>query len=154
MEYKIEKISEKIRNLSEEESDVIKRAIPFYNNVLERYEKMLTQMKEENDKQKEQPKTLDEINPFNVKNDEPKNYIPTLAEIKTFTYSAWAKTVADVQTPYVSSGERKKGIVRHSFREVQKGKYLNRKVKDIMKEFISKMTLVLNLEDGNNNVKF
>ena len=90
---------------------------------------------------------MDKINPFNVKNNEPKNYIPTLAEIKTFTYSAWAKTVADVQTPSISSGVRKKGIVRHSFREVQKGKYINRKVKDIMNDFISKMMIVLNLED-------
>ena len=147
MDYKIEKLSDKIHNLSEEESLVIKRAIPFYNNVLERYEKNLLKLKEENDRQKEQPKTLDEINPFAVKDTEPKNYIPTLAEIKTFTYSAWAKTVADVQTPYLSTGEKKKGIVKRAFREVQKGKFLNKKVKDIMNDFISKISIALDVNE-------
>ena len=150
MEYKIEKLSEKIRNISEDESGVIKRAIPFYNNVLERYEKMLLQMKDENDKANSAPKTIDVNNPFDVKPTTPKNDMPTIKDIKTFVYSAWAKTVADVQTPYGSTGQRKKNIVKHSFREVQKGKYINRKVKEIMKDYISKMSMALDFEENNN----
>lgn len=146
MEYKIDKISTKKHNVSEEESIVIKRAIPFYKNTLDRYEKMLLKFKEENDRQKEQPKTLDDINPFVVTNNE-QNYIPTVDEIKTFVYSCWAKTVADVQTPYVSDGQRKKGIVKRSFRDVSKGKYINKNVRDIMSEYINRMTLGLNLNE-------
>jgi len=147
MEYKIDKISEKRHNISEEESNIIKTALPYYKSMLDRYENTLVRLKDENDKVKEIPKTIDVENPFIPNMSEPKNYIPTIDEIKTFVYSAWAKTVADVQTPYVSSGQKKKGIVKHCFREVQKGKFINRTIRETMNEFISKMKTLLNIED-------
>lgn len=146
MEYKITKISEKAHSISEDESSVIKRAIPFYNNMLERYEKALLKVKEENDRLKEKPKTLDDINPFNVKDEITDYEIPTIDEIKTLVYSMWAKIVADVQTPYGCSGQKKKGIMKHSFREVQKGKFINKNVREIMNAFISKMTTAMEIQ--------
>ena len=151
MEYKISKISEKIRVLSEDESRVIKQAIPFYKNMLDKYEKILLKAKEENDKVNEKPKNLDEINPFDYKDNNEKNYIPTEEEIRTFVYSLWAKTVADVQTPYASTGQTKKNIVKHSFKDVQKGKYINKNVRDIMKDFISKLIIALDIKKDENN---
>lgn len=145
MEYKITRISEKAHSISEDESSVIKRAIPFYNNMLERYEKALLKVKEENDRLREKPKTLDDINPFNVKDEITDYEIPTIDEIKTFVYSLWAKIVADVQTPYGCSGQRKKNIMKRSFRDVQKGKFINKNVREIMNSFISKMKTALDI---------
>lgn len=145
MEYRITRISEKAHSISEDESSVIKRAIPFYNNMLERYEKALLKVKEENDRLKEKPKTLDDINPFNVKDEITDYEIPTIDEISTFVYSMWGKVVADVQTPYGCSGQKKKNIMKRSFRDVQKGKFINKNVREIMNAFISKMKTALDI---------
>lgn len=48
----------------------------------------------------------------------------------------------------------KKGIRKQAFRDVQKGKYLNKKVKDIMNDFILKLSgniKVINKNEENNN---
>ena len=150
MEYIIKGIPEKIHNISEEESSIIKRAIPFYSNLLERYENTLLKAKEENDKIRERQET-DNKNPFDIGTTVEENYIPNINEIKAFVYSAWAKTIADVQTPYVSSGQKKKGIMKRSFRDVQNGKYINKNVRQIMKDFISKVSIALDIKEHENN---
>ena len=150
MDYIIEKFSENKHAISETESVVIKRAIPFYNNLLERYESMLLKAKEENDKLKNDKGIGIDNNPFDVNSAKEENQkpwdLPSLKEIKTFVYSSWAKTVADVQTPFGSSGQRKKGIVKTAFRDVQKGKYINKNVREIANNFISRILLSLNIE--------
>jgi len=107
---------------------------------------MLFELKSEIDKDKEKPKTLNDINPFDITNFSSSLNIPSIDEIKSFIYSAWAKVIADVQTPYIISGQKKKGIVKRLFREVQKGKYINKDVRDIMNEFVSKMEKSLELK--------
>ena len=81
-------------------------------------------------------KALDEITDYEI---------PTIDEIRTFVYSMWAKIVADVQTPYGCSGQKKKGIMKHSFREVQKGKFINKNIREIMDAFILKMKTALDI---------
>lgn len=145
MDYIIKKFSENKHAISETESVIIKRAIPFYKNLLERYEDVLLEAKEENI-------TVIGNNPFDVnsmKGEDLKSLgLPTLEEIRTFVYSAWAKTVADVQTPFGCSGQKKKGIFKNSFREIQKGKYINKNVREIADNFIRKIIISLNIEEN------
>ena len=152
MDYIIKKFSENKHAISETESVIIKRAIPFYNNLLERYENVLLKAKEENDSKNGGQTTVIGNNPFDVnstKGEVSKSLgLPTLEEIRTFVYSAWAKTVADVQTPFGCSGQKKKGIFKSAFREVQKGKYINKNVREIADNFISKIVFSLNLEQN------
>ena len=89
---------------------------------------------------KENTNNLNLLNPFDVDMSEDKTYEPTLEDTKTFVYSAWAEAVANVQTPFVCASSIKKGIRKQAFRDVQKGKYLNKKVKDIMNDFILKLS--------------
>lgn len=150
MEYIVTKISENKHSISEEESMVIKRAIPFYNNLLERYENTLLKIKEKNDSIEKNIGAVDSKNPFDIKNATLEE-LPKLDEIKVFVYSSWAKIVADVQTPFGCGGQRKKGIMKTSFKEVQKGKYINKKVREIMNDFIKKITLSLDIKENENN---
>ena len=94
------------------------------------------------------------LNPFDADMSEDKTYEPTLEDTKTFVYSAWAEAVANVQTPFICASSIKKGIRKQAFRDIQKGKYLNKKVKDIMNDFILKLSgniKVINKNEENNN---
>ena len=78
---------------------------------------------------------LNSINPFVIDMSEDKTYEPTLEDTKIFVYSSWAEAIANVQIPFVCSSPIKKRIRKQVFRDVQKGKYLNKKVRDIMNDF-------------------
>ena len=102
---------------------------------------------------KENTNNLNSLNPFDIDMSEEKTYEPTFEDTKTFVYSAWAEAVANVQTPFICASSIKKGIRKQAFRDVQKGKYLNKKVKDIMNDFILKLSgnlKVVNKNEENN----
>ena len=84
---------------------------------------------------------LDALNPFNVDLTEEKTYEPTLEDTKTFVYSSWAEAIANVKTPHICDGAKKKGIRRQAFRDVQNGKYLTKKVRDVMNDFITRLSV-------------
>lgn len=142
MELIIKKLPTKKRNISEKEKEVINRALISYQVVLGQYEKYTDEMKRrdlERLAKQNEANTLDAMNPFSVDMTE-KSYEPTLEDTKTFVYSSWAEAVANVQTPYICEGAKRKGIRRQAFRDVQNGKYLNKKVRDIMNDFINKLS--------------
>ena len=142
MDYTIKTLPNKRRNITEKESEIIKRALPSYQVVLGQYEKYTDEMKRKDLEKlnKKNTNNLNSLNPFDVDMSEDKTYEPTLEDTKTFVYSAWAEAVANVQTPFVCASSIKKGIRKQSFRDIQKGKYLNKKVREIMNDFILKLS--------------
>ena len=142
MDYTIKTLSNRRRNITEKESEIIKRALPAYQVVLGQYEKYTDEMKRKDLEKLNKKNTinLNSLNPFDVDMSEDKTYEPTLEDTKTFVYSAWAEAVANVQTPFVCASSIKKGIRKQSFRDIQKGKYLNKKVREIMNDFILKLS--------------
>ena len=142
MDYTIKTLSNKRRNITEKESEIIKRALPAYQVVLGQYEKYTDEMKRKDMEKlnKENTNSLNSLNPFDIDISEEKTYEPTFEDTKTFVYSAWAEAVANVQTPFICASSIKKGIRKQAFRDVQKGKYLNRKVREIMNNFILKLS--------------
>lgn len=150
MKLEIKSLPTRNKNLSDKEREIVKRALISYQIVLGQYEKYTLDMKrkdlEKLAKQNE-TNTLDAMNPFNVDVTEDKTYEPTLEDTKTFVYSSWAEAVANVKTPYVCDGNKKKGIRRQAFRDVQNGKYLNKKVREVMNNFILKLTNENNKSD-------
>lgn len=143
MELIIKKLPSKRKNPSDKERDIINHALVSYQIVLGQYEKYSDEMKrkdlEKLAKQKE-TNTLDAMNPFNVDMTEDKIYEPTIEDTKIFVYSSWAEAVANVLTPYICDGQKRKGIKRQVFRDVQNGKYLTNKVIDVMNDFINKLS--------------
>lgn len=154
MDYTIKTLSNKRRNITEKEREIIKRALTAYQVVLGQYEKYTDEMKRKDLEKlnKENTSNLNSLNPFDVEMSEDKTYEPTLEDTKTFVYSAWAEAVANVQTPFVCASSVKKGIRRQAFRDVQKGKYLSKKVKDIMDDFILKLSGNVKVVNGENKV--
>ena len=142
MDYTIKTLSNKRRNITEKESEIIKRALPAYQVVLGQYEKYTDEMKRKDLEKmnKENTDSINLVNPFDVDMSEDRTYEPTLEDTKTFVYSAWAEAVANVQTPFICASSIKKGIRKQSFRDIQKGKYLNKKVREIMNDFILKLS--------------
>ena len=156
MDYTIKTLPNKRRNITEKESQIIERALSAYQVVLGQYEKYTDKMKRKDWEKlnKENTNNLNSLNPFDADMSEDKTYEPTLEDTKTFVYSAWAEAVANVQTPFICASSIKKGIRKQAFRDVQKGKYLNKKVKDIMNDFILKLSgniKVINKNEENNN---
>ena len=156
MDYTIKTLPNKRRNITEKEREIIERALSAYQVVLGQYEKYTDKMKRKDWEKlnKENTNNLNSLNPFNIDMSEDKIYEPTLEDTKTFVYSAWAEAVANVQTPFICASSIKKGIRKQAFRDVQKGKYLNKKVKDIMNDFILKLSgniKVINKNEENNN---
>ena len=142
MDYTIKTLPNKRRNITEKESEIIQRALPAYQVVLGQYEKYTDEMKRKDMEKlnKENTNSLNSLNPFDIDMSEEKTYEPTFEDTKTFVYSAWAEAVANVQTPFICASSIKKGIRKQAFRDVQKGKYLNRKVREIMNDFIMKLS--------------
>ena len=155
MEYTIKTLPNKKRVITEKESEIIKRALPAYQLVLGQYEKYTDEMKRKDLEKlkKENTDSLNSLNPFDVDMSEDKTYEPTLEDTKTFVYSAWAEAVANAQTPFVCASPIKKGIRKQAFRDVQKGKYLNKKVRDIMNDFILKLSGNLKVVNENEENK-
>ena len=156
MDYTIKTLPNKRRNITEKEREIIERALSAYQVVLGQYEKYTDDMKRKDLEKlnKENTNNLNSLNPFDIDMSEDKTYEPTLEDTKTFVYSAWAEAVANVQTPFICASSIKKGIRKQAFRDVQKGKYLNKKVKDIMNDFILKLSgniKVINKNEENNN---
>ena len=156
MDYTIKTLPNKRRNITEKESEIIERALSAYQVVLGQYEKYTDDMKRKDLEKlnKDNTNNLKLLNPFDIDMSEDKTYEPTLEDTKTFVYSAWAEAVANVQTPFICASSIKKGIRKQAFRDVQKGKYLNKKVKDIMNDFILKLSgniKVINKNEENNN---
>jgi hypothetical protein len=143
MKLEIKSLPNKKRDPSDKEREIIKRALVSYQVVLGQYEKYTDDMKRkdlEKIAKNKDTNSLDAMNPFSVDMTDEKSYEPTLEDTKTFVYSSWAEAVANVQTPYVCTGAKKKGIRRQAFRDVQNGKYLNNKVLEIMNDFIVKLS--------------
>lgn len=142
MDYTIKTLPNKRRNITDKESEIIKRALSAYQVVLGQYEKYTDEMKRKDLEKlnKENTNSLNSLNPFDIDMSEEKTYEPTFEDTKTFVYSAWAEAVANVQTPFICASSIKKGIRKQAFRDVQKGKYLNRKVREIMNDFIMKLS--------------
>lgn len=142
MKLEINNIPSKSKNVTEKDREIINRALFSYQIVLGQYEKYTDEMKQKDLEKlnKENTNNLNLLNPFDVDMSEDKTYEPTLEDTKTFVYSAWAEAVANVQTPFVCASSIKKGIRKQAFRDVQKGKYINKKVKDIMNDFILKLS--------------
>lgn len=156
MDYTIKTLPNKRRNITEKEREIIERALSAYQVVLGQYEKYTDEMKRKDWEKlnKENTNNLNSLNPFDIDMSEDKTYEPTLEDTKTFVYSAWAEAVANVQTPFICVSSIKKGIRKQAFRDIQKGKYLNKKVKDIMNDFILKLSgniKVRNKNEENNN---
>ena len=156
MDYTIKTLPNKRRNITEKEREIIQRALSAYQVVLGQYEKYTDEMKRKDMEKlnKENTNSLNSLNPFDIDMSEEKTYEPTFEDTKTFVYSAWAEAVANVQTPFICASSIKKGIRKQAFRDVQKGKYLNKKVKDIMNDFILKLSgniKVRNKNEENNN---
>ena len=142
MDYTIKTLPNKRRNITEKEREIIQRALSAYQVVLGQYEKYTDEMKRKDMEKlnKENTNNLNSLNPFDIDMSEEKTYEPTFEDTKTFVYSAWAEAVANVQTPFICASSIKKGIRKQAFRDVQKGKYLNRKVREIMNNFILKLS--------------
>ena len=142
MDYTIKTLPNKRRNITEKEREIIQRALSAYQVVLGQYEKYTDEMKRKDMEKlnKENTNSLNSLNPFDIDMSEEKTYEPTFEDTKTFVYSAWAEAVANVQTPFICASSIKKGIRKQAFRDVQKGKYLNREVREIMNNFILKLS--------------
>lgn len=149
MEYTIKVLPSKKRVITEKEAEIIKRALPSYQVVLGQYEKYTDEMKRKDLEKlnKTNVNNLNSINPFVIDMSEDKTYEPTLEDTKIFVYSSWAEAIANVQIPFVCSSPIKKRIRKQVFRDVQKGKYLNKKVRDIMNDFILKLSGNLKIVD-------
>ena len=142
MDYTIKTLPNKRRNITDKESEIIKRALSAYQVVLGQYEKYTDEMKRKDWEKlnKENTNNLNSLNPFDVDMSEDRTYEPTLEDTQIFVYSAWAEAVANVQTPFGCAAPLRKTIRKQAFRDVQKGKYLNRKVREIMNNFILKLS--------------
>lgn len=142
MDYTIKTLPNKRRNITEKESEIIQRALSAYQVVLGQYEKYTDEMKRKDLEKlnKENANNLNSLNPFDVDMSEDRTYEPTLEDTQIFVYSAWAEAVANVQTPFGCAAPLRKSIRKQAFRDVQKGKYLNRKVREIMNNFILKLS--------------
>ena len=142
MDYTIKTLPNKRRNITDKESEIIKRALSAYQVVLGQYEKYTDEMKRKDLEKlnKENTNSLNSLNPFDIDMSEEKTYEPTLEDTQIFVYSAWAEAVANVQTPFGCAAPLRKSIRKQAFRDVQKGKYLNRKVREIMNDFILKLS--------------
>lgn len=142
MDYTIKALPNKRRNITEKESEIIQRALSAYQVVLGQYEKYTDEMKRKDLEKltKENKNNLNSLNPFDVDMSEDRTYEPTLEDTQIFVYSAWAEAVANVQTPFGCAAPLRKTIRKQAFRDVQKGKYLNRKVREIMNDFIMKLS--------------
>lgn len=143
MELVIKNLTTKKRNITENEKKVINRAMISFQVVMNQYEKYTDEMKKKDLERLEREKNasgLDKLNPFNVGGTIEKSYEPTLEDTKTFVYSSWAEAVANVQTPPICDGAKKKGIRRKAFRDVQNGKFLNGDVRNILKEYVMKLS--------------
>ena len=149
MEYTIKVLPSKKRVITEKEAEIIKRALPSYQVVLGQYEKYTDEMKRKDLEKlnKTNVNNLNSINPFVIDMSEDKTYEPTLEDTKIFVYSSWADAIANVQIPFVCSSPIKKRIRKQVFRDVQKGKYLNKKVRDIMNDFFLKLSGNLKIVD-------
>ena len=142
MDYTIKTLPNKRRNITEKESEIIQRALSAYQVVLGQYEKYTDEMKRKDMEKlnKENTNSLNSLNPFDIDMSEDRTYEPTLEDTQIFVYSAWAEAVANVQTPFGCAAPLRKSIRKQAFRDVQKGKYLNRKVREIMNDFIMKLS--------------
>ena len=142
MDYTIKTLPNKRRNITEKEREIIQRALSAYQVVLGQYEKYTDEMKRKDMEKlnKENTNSLNSLNPFDIDMSEDRTYEPTFEDTKTFVYSAWAEAVANVQTPFGCAAPLRKSIRKQAFRDVQKGKYLNRKVREIMNDFIMKLS--------------
>ena len=144
MKLEINNIPTKSKNVTEKDREIINRALFSYQIVLGQYEKYTDEMKQKDlerlAKQNNQ-NPLDTLNPFNVDITEEKTYEPTLEDTKTFVYSSWAEAIANVKMPYICDGTKKKGIRKQAFRDVQNGKYLTKKVRDVMNNFITRLSV-------------
>ena len=143
MKLEINNIPSKSRNVTEKDREIINRALVSYQVVLNQYEKYTSEMKRRDLERlaKESEKdSLDAMNPFSVDMSDEKTYEPTLEDTKTFVYSSWAEAVANVQTPYICDGQKRKRIRKQAFRDIQNGKFLNKKVIDVMDGFIDKLS--------------
>jgi hypothetical protein len=155
MELIIKRLPTKRKNPTDKEREIIKRALISYQVVLGQYEKYTDDMKRkdlerlarENNKQ-----GLDAMNPFNVDMTEGRTYEPTLEDTKIFVYSSWAEAIANVQTPYICNGAKRKGIRKHAFMDVQNGKFLINKVLEIMNNFIDRLSENKVVEDNSDNI--
>lgn len=143
MELIINNLPTKRKENTDKERQIIKRALVSYQVVLNQYEKYTNEMKRRDLERlaKESEKDgLDAMNPFSVDMSDEKTYEPTLEDTKTFVYSSWAEAVANVQTPYICDGQKRKRIRKQAFRDIQNGKFLNKKVIDVMDGFIDKLS--------------
>ncbi len=143
MELVIKNLTTKKRNVTEEERQVINRAMISFQVVMNQYEKYTDKMKKKDLERLEREKNasgLDKLNPFNVGGTIEKSYEPTIEDTKTFVYSSWAEAVANVQTPTICDGAKRKGIRRKAFRDVQNGKFLNGDVRNILEEYVIKLS--------------
>lgn len=143
MELVIKKLTTKKRNVSEQEKQIINRAMISFQVVMNQYKKYTDEKKKKDLERLEREKNasgLDKLNPFNVGGTIEKSYEPTLEDTKTFVYSSWVEAVANVQTPPICDGGKKKGIRRKAFRDVQNGKFLNGDVRNILKEYVMKLS--------------
>lgn len=139
----INNLPTKRKENTDKERQIIKRALVSYQVVLNQYEKYTNEMKRRDLERlaKESEKdSLDAMNPFSVDMSDEKTYEPTLEDTKTFVYSSWAEAVANVQTPYICDGQKRKRIRKQAFRDIQNGKFLNKKVIDVMDGFIDKLS--------------
>ena len=144
MKLEIKTLPLKNKNLSDKEREIVKRALFSYQIVLGQYEKYTDKMKRkdlERLARQNNQNPLDAMNPFNVDLTEEKTYEPTLEDTKTFVYSSWAEAIANAKTPYICDGDKKKGIRRQAFRDVQNGKYLTKKVREVMENFITRLSV-------------
>lgn len=155
MELEIKNLPKNRKPPTDKEREIIRRALLSYQIVLGQYEKYTDDMKrrdlEKLAKQNE-TNTLDAINPFNVDMSEQRTYEPSVEDTKTFVYSSWAEAVANVQTPYLANGQTKKAIRKHAFNDVRKGKFLTRKVLEVMNNFIDRLSENKVVEDNGNNI--
>lgn len=143
MELIINNLPTKRKENTDKERQIIKRALVSYQVVLNQYEKYTNEMKRRDLERlaKESEKDgLDAMNPFSVDMSDEKTYEPTLEDTKTFVYSSWAEAVANVQTPYICDGQKRKRIRKQAFRDIQNGKFLNKRVIDVMDGFIDKLS--------------
>ena len=143
MDISIKKLPKNRKNPTDNEREIIRRALISYQIVMDQYEKYTDEMKQKDLErlQKENSKTnLDTMNPFNVNMDDTPSFEPTLEETKEFVYSSWAEAVANAQTPYPCDSSKRKGIRKKTFRDIQNGKFLTKRVLDKMDEYIKRLS--------------
>lgn len=142
MDYTIKSISKKKRDIDDKERSIIQQALLAYKIVLGQYEKYTDDMKRKDLERLtvNSTNTLNQLNPFVIGGTQEKSYEPSLEDTKTFVYSSWAEAIANVQTPYICDGKTKKRIRRQAFRDVKNGKFINKKVRDVMQNFIDTLS--------------